>query len=488
MIQRYAAPVLIALCGLCLIIQVLIPPAVGIANNGDFPKMAGPFGLGPEDGSWQSHPDRGEFVYRYVRADRYDYDRGFRTAGFLSSEYFFVKAARGLQRILHPGPRFDIRWLGAVTAAFFLFAIGLWICALPGRWRLFAGLLLVFIWTDVAYVQYFNSFFMDTAALVGLVLTVAAGLHAAKDATSRIYPVLMSAGAALFAASKSQHSLPALLFLPLFLGWAIRSRGRAARALWVSGSALLLIAVGTMLHRDDPFWRTTAVFNVVFERIAPESPDPLRALEDLGLGRNELPLVRTHAFYPNSPMNDPIRVKQFSAKCNYQTLLVHFLAHPSLTAHLLYQDITRFAPRMRPYANLSPTDGYRQGAQVAHFTYWSDLRGFLLRHAPWHIVLLVLANLAGALWLLLRSISDRAFAGLALSIQIVMLLELAVAALADGVDTERHLMIFNAATEISILLLPLLVSKVIATYPRRSRHTELAVIPVPQLATHARLR
>lgn len=478
MIQRYGAPLLIILCGLCLAVQVLIRPAVGIANNGDFPKMAGPFRLGPEDGSWQSHEQYGEFVYRYFRADRYEYDRRFRTAGFLSSEYFFVAAARGLQRISHPGPRFDIRWLGAVTGAFFLFAIGLWVYALPGQWRLFGGLLLVFIWTDVAYVQYLNSFYMDATALIALVLTVAAGLHAANDTTSRIYPVLMSLGAALFAASKSQHSLPALIFLPLFLWWAIRSRRRAVRVIWVAGSALLLISVGTVLGRDDPFWRTTAVFNVVFERIAPESPNPLRALQDLGLSRKELPLVRTHAFYPNSPMNDPIWVKQFSAKCNYQTLLVYFLSHPSLTARLLYQDITQFASRMRPYANLSRDDGFPQGAQAMHFTYWSDLRGFLLRHAPWHIILLVLASVAGALWLLLRSTEDRAFAGLALSIQIVMLLELAVAALADGVETDRHLMVFNVATEISILLLPLLGSKLITTYRRLSRRTDVAVIPV----------
>ncbi len=105
------AALLVVLCGTCLALQVFVRPAVGISNNNDFPKMAGPLALGPEDGTWASHKQYGEFVYRYIRADRYSYDRDFRTAEFLSSEYFFVKAARALQKMFHPGPEFDIRWL-----------------------------------------------------------------------------------------------------------------------------------------------------------------------------------------------------------------------------------------------------------------------------------------------------------------------------------------------------------------------------------------
>ncbi len=48
--QGGAGPLLIALCGACIAFQVLVRPAVGIANNGDFPKMAEPLGIGPEIG------------------------------------------------------------------------------------------------------------------------------------------------------------------------------------------------------------------------------------------------------------------------------------------------------------------------------------------------------------------------------------------------------------------------------------------------------
>ena len=139
----YSGPLVLALCAVFLIAQVLVRPAVGLSNNGDFAKMAGPLGLGPEDGNWQSHEQYHGFLYRYVRADRYNYEREFLTTEFLSSEYFFVKLARGLQRIFQPGPRFDIRWLGFVNGACLFLAIAIWVYAFPPRWRLLAGAFVV---------------------------------------------------------------------------------------------------------------------------------------------------------------------------------------------------------------------------------------------------------------------------------------------------------------------------------------------------------
>ena len=84
-----------------------------------------------------------------MREDRYSDNRLFRKAQFLSSEFFFVKFARGMQKMFRPGPRFDIRWLGVVNGAFYLMAISVGIYAIPNRWRLYAGLGLILIWTDV---------------------------------------------------------------------------------------------------------------------------------------------------------------------------------------------------------------------------------------------------------------------------------------------------------------------------------------------------
>ncbi|HEY1239593.1 MAG TPA: hypothetical protein VGF16_03505 [Bryobacteraceae bacterium] len=466
LIRRGAGPALLALCALCLILQVLVRPAVGLSNNGgDFPKMAGAFGLGPEVGSWETHKQYGEFVYHYLRADRFVYNRDFHTAEFVSSEYFLIKLARGLQRLFHPGPRFDIRWLGAVGCVFFLLAIGIWIYALPpGLWRLFVGLFLILVWTDVAYAQYLNSFYMDTPGMIFLVLSVGAGLHVARHPNSRVFAVAMAAGAILFAVSKSQHALPAFLFIPLFAAYAFWTRDRLARVIWIAGSVVLAIGATVVLGRNTDEYRAVPVYTVVFWRLAPAAPDPLRALQELGLGKTELPLLHTYAYQPQAPMGNPEWVRQFHARCNYSTLLRYYFRHPSVPARFIYEDLSDAAVHIRPWANLSPEDGFPLDSQSAHFTLWSDFRSFLFRHAPWHVILLMLVTVAGALWLFFQSPADRALAGLMLIVQAIAAVECATASLADNAETLRHLFMFHVATEISILLLPLWVARIVGQF------------------------
>jgi hypothetical protein len=459
-IGRSSGPLLLAFAATFLIAQVLVRPAVGIANNGDFPKMAGPFGLGPEDRDWNSHKQYGEFVYRYVRADRYIYNRGFKTAEFWSSEFFFVKLARGLQRIFQPGPRFDIRWLGGVYSAFLLMALGVWFFAFAPRFRLLPGLLAVLICTDVAYVQYLNSFYMDTPAIVFLILATAAGLHVAYRPDDWVFPPVMVLATLLFATSKSQHAVSALVLGLLFIGFACLSRNRTLRRAWIASSVVVVVMAVGMVRHDSPDYQSTGVFNIVFLRIAPEAPDPLQALRELGLGKNEMRYLRTHAYFPDSPMADPAWARAFALRCNHITLIRYYLHHPSVPIRLLYEGLSTHAADMRPWGNLSLDDGFKPDAQSTAFSYWSDFRGFLLRRAPWHMILLVLTVLGTAIWLLVRSPRDRACAGLTLAILVIAVLEYGVAELVDAAETQRHVMISNLAMDLSILLLLVLVWRV----------------------------
>lgn len=479
-VQRWSGPLLIALFAICLILQVLVRPAVGLSNNGgDFPKMAGVFGLGPEVGTWESHKQYGEFLYHYVRADRFNYNRDFHTAEFVSSEYLLIKLARGMQRFFQPGPRFDIRWLGGAGGIFLLLAIGIWIYALPpGPWRILGGLFVILVWTDVAYVQYLNSFYMDTPAMIFLVLSVAAGLHVARHPNSRVFALLMAAAAVLFAVSKSQHSLPAFLFIPLFAAYVFWSCDRVVRTVWIAASVLLAIGATFVLRRNTDYYRSIPVYTIVFSRLAPLAPDPLRALQELGLGKAELPLLHTYAYQPQAPMGDVKWALQFYARCNYSTLLRYYLRHPSVPARFIYENLSVDAPYIRPWANLSPEDGFPLDSQATHFTRWTDLRSFLFRHAPWHVIILALVTLAGALWLLLRSPGDRMFASLVLLVQAIAAVECATTSLADSAETSRHLFLFHVATEISILLLPLLAAKLLGSFRSRAKAERVPVTAV----------
>ena len=285
-----------------------------------------------------------------------------------------MKLARRLQKTFQLGPRFDVRWLGGVHSAFLLLALGIWFYAFAPRFRLLPGLFAVLIWTDAAYVQYMNSFYMDTPALIFLILVTAAGLHVANNPESRVLPPVMIAASLLFATSKSQHAVSALILGLLFVGFAFLSRNRAVRRVWVAGSVVLVVAVFGMVRRDSLNYQSIGVFNIVFMRIAPGAPDPLRALQELGLGKSEMRYLRTHAYFPNSPVTNPEWVRAFALRCNHATLVRYYLRHPSVPIRFLYEDLSVFAAQLRPFGNLSLDDGFKPGkeTQSTTFCYWSN--------------------------------------------------------------------------------------------------------------------
>ncbi len=333
---------------------------------------------------------------------------------------------------------------------------------------------MIFVWTDVAYVQYLNSFYMDTAAMIFLVFCVAAGLHVVEDRNGRVFPVLMVSAAILFAVSKTQHAVVAFVFIPLFIGLAFWSRDGAARSVFIGGSFLLVIGAYVVNSHSAEQYRRTPLYTIVFWRLIPEAPDPLAALKELGLGEGELRLVHTYAYQPQAGMADPNWVRQFQLRCNYATLLQYYLRHPSVPVHFMYQDLADPASRIRPFANLSPDDGFSIDSATTHFGYWTDLRSLLFKHVPWYVIPIALATVAGTLWLLACSPDDRTFAGLVLVNQILAAMEYAIAILTDAAETDRHLLIFHVATEISILLLPLLVARIYQCY-QGSRAASVAI-------------
>jgi hypothetical protein len=457
---RWVGPALLSVFAACVVSQVIVRPAVGIANNGDFPKMAGPFALGPEDGDWDAHAQYSEFLYRFIRDDRYEWESDFRTAEFLSSEYFFVKLARELQRIIQPGPRFDIRWLGGVNGAFFLLAAAVWIYAIPAPWRLYVGPLLVFIWSDVAYVQYLNSFYTDTAAMIFLVLCAGAALHAVKHSLGRLWAGVTAAAAILFAASKTQHAIFGLVFIPLFIALAYWSRGWLPRAVWLAAPVGIIAGSLILMGRQTTQWVSTPLYHAVFLRILPQSGDPAGVLKEFGLPTKDVAYMGKHAYLPDSPMQNPEWVREFHSRCNAGTLMRYYLRHPVYTGRVLWEAIRGPAANIRPYANLSTDDGYKLHARTSQFTAWSNFRGFLLKHAPWHILLLAIVITAASLWLLFRSPDDRPFAAVALTLEALAALEFAGSVLGDAAETDRHLFVFHVSTEIMILLAGALVWKI----------------------------
>src|SRR5437899_5885192 len=155
----------LAVAAAILIYELFLPPPVGLANNGDFGKMIARFNLGA--------PFENEFKYattKYNFDSKYHYE-----SGIYSSELMLVYAALGLNRLIARDGLVDIRAIGAIHSALFLFTLYLLtpvLRPLPNRARSALWGLILLVFCDLAYTLLFNSFYMDAAAFLFLALAV----------------------------------------------------------------------------------------------------------------------------------------------------------------------------------------------------------------------------------------------------------------------------------------------------------------------------
>jgi hypothetical protein len=429
-------PVLLTICAVILSGQLFVPHFIGLADNGDFPKVTGRLSLGPKDaGENFIH-----FVSDYLLSPRYYWK-----SETLSTELPLAWLATRLSRTTKEGDAFDIRWLGAIHAILLLGALyilirGLW--PLPIGPRLLIAAAAIFIFTDVHYVSYFNSFYTDAAALLGLLLMVALAAHIAITGMRIGNAILFCLAALLFIGSKPPHAVWG--FLPAaFIALIGRRRG-------LPFASILLAASAVTLWLSPAKYSAAPLFTLVFSKLTSQSPAPQDVLTQLGLPPEDSAFIGMNAYVPEAPILDPKWLSEFIRETSYRAVLNWYLHHPARAIEFLNQTLTIEAPQMRAL-NLSnfrrqdaPTHGWRAG----RFVVWSDLRSALLRTWPYHMLVWYLLVIAASI----RSIrTHQALLGwLTLGIATLAIGEFCVAALADAAETHRHLFIFHACTDLTI--------------------------------------
>ena len=155
----------------------------------------------------------------------------------------------------------------------------------------------IFIFTDVHYVSYLNSFYTDTAALLGLLLTTVLAVHIALTGMRPTNAILFCFAAVLFIGSKPPHAIWGFLpaaFLVLVggrRGWPFASILLASSALtvWLSPAGYTAQPLSTL----------------VFSKLTLQSPAPQSTLAELGLPNGDLAFIGMHAFMAGAPVLDP---------------------------------------------------------------------------------------------------------------------------------------------------------------------------------------
>jgi len=432
-----------------VVFQVLVPPAIGLADNGDFGKICKKFDLRvPYDPSALPGSPYIHLRYHVVRESHW-------RSGFHSAETLVVNVAVLLNRLILRDGTFDLRCLGALHAILFLLAFAFFV-PLTGAVRpvLQAALLALAIlfFCDAMYSTYYNSFYMDAAAFVFLLLALVflvraarPGQHGAADAWAAVvFSVLMLT-------SKTQH---ALLAIPLivFVLWKRRAMW-PRHVLLASALAVSLIAGGaaySLIEGTPPGYANPCLFNIIFDRLLPTADNPSAELASLGLDDSYLDYMGMNAWAPDSPLlRKNYWAQEFLSRTSFPILARFYIVHPDRALYVAGQAL-REAARQRPVrqglgevGNYDESAGHPPYSRSNAFALWSAAKESVLGGFPWLYPLVFAIAVGIVAW-------AHPAAGVALGI--AEALEFGLSGMTDSVEVTRHLFFFDAIWDVTLFV------------------------------------
>ncbi|MEI7025109.1 glycan biosynthesis hexose transferase WsfD [Paenibacillus sp. y28] len=473
----------IAAAAAVLIIQLFIPPLIGLADNGDFERVMRTSGL-DYDPNALTHRDR---FFGYM--SRWFALVPFGHGAYVSTQLPIIWLARGMAVLFGSQALLDVRYVAGIYTALLLAACFLLLRsagqALSRAAAVLLGILLVLVFTDVGYAAYFNSLYGEPASLMFLLLTLALALRFAHREGRTPGGLLFVAAAGLLLVGAKVQNAPiglvlALLLLRLGRLQASRSstaagglstdvdralpvrrmkgirHGCGSRLAAACAGVLALMSAGIFLL-DAKEIRVINLYQSVFTGILKDSPLPERDLEQLGLDARYTVLAGTDYFQSGTaiPQRDPDLTHALLSNISVFKVASFYATHPQ---HLLdkLNKSAQAGKVSRPgyLGNYERGAGKEYGAITPSFDWWS---GAKQRWLPGSFA--VQASFFG-LWLAgwglerLRAKGKAAAAQLdvLLVIPAVAVLQFVVPFLGSGeADLSKHLFLFTVCLDLMLI-------------------------------------
>ena len=444
--------VVLLIAAIIMVYQVAIPPIVGVFDNGDFWKVMAAAGF-------RHVSEKPEDMHVFVNSKFLFGKPNLLKTDYISSETLIARIARVIGPIFSKDRLFDIRVLGLMHATLLLLGLVLIISAhsklqTPSRWVL--ALMLVWIFTDVGYVAFFNSFYSQTASPLFLILTTGFfALLVSDDHKKWTWFAGFVFTALLFICSKPQEAPQgALLAIIVFL-MARVLRTRWAKTLAVV-SAVGVLAFAIQCYVAGPIGvKNNSLYNAVFEDLLKNSPNPAADLAELRLSNDLLKYVGTHAFIKDSPVPQDWFKAAFYQKIRHEDLLLFYIRHPSRLWALITRRATKAFTLVTHYGNFEKEAGFPPGTKSSAFKMWSDFKERVFPRSPWTLMILFLGNIAAVILLLVRGPRSSSWHLGLWAFGILNLMAIGaflIATLGDGtLDIVRQLYTFNTVTDLCLI-------------------------------------
>jgi hypothetical protein len=418
--------------------QVLCPPIVGLADQGDFRRVIGKFGYGPE----QPATYYGFVTLKYVRdptARWPDWEQ-------VSSEDLFVGTAVFANRVVSKNGKLDIRVIGLIHALAFLAALA-WLLHETRVYRAHKWIWIIFlpITTDVARVVYFNTFYAEPASYIFCLLLLAESIGICTRGTSSARLVRWSVWAILLVLAKPVNAPLALL-----LGaYAIRLAWRSKVA-WAGAIAIFSAGVFCAVTAPTPM-KDLNTYNLVFQAVLPESKTPAADAVSLGLDPGLAAWSGTEAWGEKGHYSELAARGIIGKRVTLFSVWRFYIARPARMWRHIRHDLQTATLLRPPLGNFDSSSGNAAGSMSTAFSLWSDFHEhFLVPRAAILFLLLpvpAIVALIRRLYTRTSRLKEESFALLALGCMTSFL----TASFGDAWETERHMFTFNVLLDACLI-------------------------------------
>lgn len=286
---------------------ILVPPFIGIANNGDFQRLMMSVGLNYPCNIWLPE-NYDTYFWRYIVNDAIFIEPI--NTGWHQIFEIFPRIAILLSNKIDNG-FFDIRYLGAVNASVYLIGIFLLIRnieRIQGTWSyVFLGLT-VLIFSDSYILQYFNSFYTEVGSVSSTIIlySILWYIFSSERKMILVYaiPVIILTGIiSLFTVLSKQQDI--LLVVPVMvMHWLLFKKFDIQKHMRLILSAVFFVVVAILFTHNSAVGNVGA-FNVTSMDLLKYSSKPQAHLEAMGFNDTEVEIfmqgIGENMFSENSP-------------------------------------------------------------------------------------------------------------------------------------------------------------------------------------------
>lgn len=399
-------PRMIALCAaaaaaLLMTAMLFVPSYLGVADDGSLTRVMQSAGLS----YIEEIEDSGENIYfdYFIKSYSVANAASRQPESIMTSHVYMIRLAVWVDYLFTGDNFFDIRFLALLYGILYVPGIYLLVEQACLRTKSFsegiaAGLLGLLIFSDVAYITYFNSFYPEVLWFISMMYCMAAVVSfqiRGKLGKDIVYLLLLLIFAAAFTISKRECSLIGIVFAVFILRlFFIRAEWRWKVGCVLSSLILIALSFSNLLGGKSDFTQTSK-YHAMTRGVLFTSDNPAETLEEFGIS-SSYEILADVSGYEELPVvdgEDEILREGFLDKYMSSDIALYYMKHPVKFINMLDISIKScFGIRRDFCGNYEESVGLPEAAKSAFWSGWSRFKAETMPKTIGYLVLLLVVS------------------------------------------------------------------------------------------------